>query len=129
MMEQKMAGLKFLVVDDSLITVKKICDLLSQLGNIVVKTAATGAEAVEAYGACRPDIVTMDITMPDMDGVEATKQIRQKYPDARIIMVTSHGQEPMVLGAIKAGAKAYVLKPIDREHLDAAIKRAIKIAA
>lgn len=112
-----MAGLKILVVDDSLITVKKITAMLTDLGHTVVKTAGTGAEALPAYQACNPDLVTMDITMPDMDGIEATAQIIGRHPDATIIMVTSHGQEKMVVDALNAGAMGYLLKPISKDKL------------
>ena len=112
-----MEALNVMVVDDSLITIKKLTVLLNALGHKVVKTAASGSEALIAYAACNPDLVTMDITMPDMDGIEATKQIVERYSDALIIMVTSHGQEKMVLDALEAGAKGYVLKPIQQDKL------------
>jgi two-component system chemotaxis response regulator CheY len=68
----------------------------------------------------------MDITMPDMDGIEATRLIRKQFPDALIVMVTSHGQERMVLDALKAGAKGYVLKPFRQDKLQEAIENAVK---
>lgn len=118
--------LKFLVVDDSLIIVRKLSVLLEKVGWKVVRTAATGKEAVEAYRACKPDMVTMDITMPEMNGIEATRAIMKEFPDARIIMVTSHGQENMVLDALKAGAKGYVLKPFQEHKVFEAIEKACK---
>jgi len=116
--------LRVLVVDDSLITINKVSSMLTAIGHSVIATARTGAEALAAYRESRPDIVTMDITMPDMDGVEATKRIIEEFPDARIIMVTSHGQEKMVLAAIDAGALGYVLKPIRADKLEATIDQA-----
>ena len=83
-------------------------------------------QAVAAYRACRPDVVTMDITMPEMDGIEATRLIMGEFPDAKIIMVTSHGQEKMVIDALKAGAKGYVLKPFDGHKVYEAIQKACK---
>lgn len=121
-----MKYLQVLVVDDSLITVKKISSMLTLLGHKVVMTAGTGREALTAYEACKPDLVTMDITMPDMDGIEATRLIRARDPDALIIMVTSHGQEKMVLDALKAGAKGYVLKPFQQDKLQEVIETSVK---
>ena len=110
-------SLNVLVADDSLITVKKLTGMLEELGHKVVHTAGTGSEALRAYRQYRPDLVTMDITMPDMDGIEATRQIITEFPDAKVIMVTSHGQEKMVLDALDAGAEGYVLKPVRRDKL------------
>ena len=121
-----MDSLNILVVDDSPIITRKLTMMLELLGYKVVKTAATGTEAISAYRHCRADVVTMDITMPDMDGIEATKRIMQDFPDAKIVMVTSHGQEKMVIGALKAGAKGYVLKPFDGQKLYEAIQKACK---
>lgn len=121
-----MTSLRILVVDDSLITVKKLSGMLTALGHRVVHTAGTGQEALSAYETCKPDLVTMDITMPDMDGIEATRRIREKHPEALIIMVTSHGQEKMVLDALKAGAKGYVLKPFREEKLKEVVEAIVK---
>lgn len=119
-----MDSLKVLIVDDSPIISRKLTMMVELLGYKVVKTAATGTEAIAAYRACRPDVVTMDITMPDMDGIEATRRIVGEFPDAKIVMVTSHGQERMVLEALKAGAKGYVLKPFDGKKVSEAIQKA-----
>ena len=112
-----MTALNILIVDDSLITVKKLTAMLEGLGHSVVGVAGTGQKAIEAYRTFQPDLVTMDITMPDMDGVEATRRIVTDFPQARVIMVTSHGQERMVIDALDAGAGGYVLKPIRVEKL------------
>lgn len=125
-MTLRMTYLQILVVDDSLITVKKLSGMLTQMGHKVVKTAGTGEEALAAYAAYKPDLVTMDITMPDMDGIEATRLIRARHPEALIVMVTSHGQERMVLDALKAGAKGYVLKPFRQDKLQEVIETAVK---
>ncbi|MBI1905017.1 MAG: response regulator [Rhodocyclales bacterium] len=121
-----MESLKILVVDDSLITIKKLSAMLDQLGHTVVRTAGTGREALQAYAECAPDLVTMDITMPDMDGIEATRLIRDRFPQALIVMVTSHGQEKMVLDALQAGAKGYVLKPFRQDKLEEVISMSLK---
>jgi two-component system chemotaxis response regulator CheY len=120
-----MPALKVLIVDDSLIAVKKLTMMLEGLGHQVVGTAGTGAKAVEAYRASNPDLVTMDITMPDMDGVQATASIIAEFPSANIIMVTSHGQERMVIDSLDAGAKGYVLKPVRVEKLSDMIDKVI----
>ncbi len=120
-----METLNILVVDDSLITVKKLSGMLEQLGHKVIMTAGTGDQALDAYKACNPDLVTMDITMPDMDGIKATRLIRSRFPNAIIIMVTSHGQEKMVLEALKAGAKGYLLKPFKLEKLQQILEETV----
>jgi len=112
-----MRRLRIMVVDDSGLTVKKMAKLLEELGHEVVHVAGTGQQAVEAYAAVAPDLVSMDITMPDMDGIEATRRILAAAPNALIVIVTSHGQEQMVMDAIEAGAKGYLLKPVKKEKL------------
>ena len=113
--------LKILVVDDSLIIRKKITKLAIELGHDVLYGAKNGQEAIEKYKELKPDLVTMDITMPDMDGIEAVKHIIGENSDAKIIMVTSHGQEDMVIKSIKAGAVGYMLKPVTKDKLAASI--------
>lgn len=117
--------LNILVVDDSPIIARNLSAALRGLFYNVVKTAANGKEAIDAYRTCKPDLVTMDITMPVMDGIEATRHIMREFPNAKIIMVTSHGQEKMVLDALKAGAKGYVLKPFQAHKLYQAIQKAL----
>ena len=121
-----MDSLNVLIVDDSPIITRKLTMMLELLGYKVASTAATGREAVLAYKKCLPDIVTMDITMPDMDGIQATRLIMGEFPNAKIVMVTPHGQEKMVLDALKAGAKGYVLKPFDGQKVHEAIQKACK---
>lgn len=112
-----MRSLRILVVDDSGLTVKKMAKLLEDLGHQVVAMASTGQQAVDVYAEAAPDVTTMDITMPDMDGIEATRRILAVHPGACIVIVTSHGQEQMVMDAIEAGAKGYILKPVKQEKL------------
>jgi len=118
-------SLKVMVVDDSLITIKKIEKILTDLGHQMIKSSNTGEEAIVDYQQCLPDLLTMDITMPDMNGITATQKIMEIDPDALIIMVTSHGQEQKVMDAIEAGAKGYVLKPIRAEKLVDTIDKVI----
>ncbi len=121
-----MDDLNILVVDDSPIITRKLTMMVELLGYKVVKTAATGKEALLAYRTCRPDLVTMDITMPEMDGIEATRLILAEFPEAKIVMVTSHGQEKMVFDALRAGARGYVLKPFDSHKVNEAIQKALR---
>lgn len=112
-----MKSLRILVVDDSGLTVKKMTKLLEDLGHEVAGVAATGQQAVDIYASVAPDVTTMDITMPDVNGIEATRRILAEHPQACIVIVTSHGQEQMVMDAIEAGAKGYILKPVKPEKL------------
>ncbi len=115
--------LNIIVVDDSLILRRNLAKMLTDMGFRVPVDAKNGYEAIAAYERFLPDLVTMDITMPDMDGIEAVMEIKKKHKDAKIIMVTSHGQEDMVMGAIRAGASGYVLKPVTNEKLGKAIDK------
>lgn len=112
-----MKSLRILVVDDSGLTVKKMTKLLEDLGHAVAGVATTGQQAVDIFASVAPDVTTMDITMPDMNGIEATRRILADHPGALIVIVTSHGQEQMVMDAIEAGAKGYILKPVKQEKL------------
>ncbi len=121
-----MKKLKFMVVDDSGLTAKKLTKMIEDIGHTVIHTAKTGRDAVEAFGKIKPDMVTMDITMPDMNGIEATKYIKEQDSKALIIMVTSYGQEQMVVDAIKSGALGYVIKPVKKEKLEEHINKVIE---
>jgi len=112
-----MNGRSVLVVDDSLITVRKLSQLIEDLGCRVVGTALKGEEAVERFRELSPDLVTVDITLPDISGIEVVKRIMKVDPAALVIMITSHGQEQMVIESIDAGAKGFVMKPVKPEIL------------
>jgi two-component system, chemotaxis family, chemotaxis protein CheY len=118
-----MNPLNVMIVDDSVVMTQLVAKALGELGHKVVMTAKSGAEAISGYGTCNPDLVTMDITMPGMSGIEATEKIVISYPDAHIVMVTSLAQKSMVMDAIRVGAKGYVLKPIVADKLRNAIER------
>ena len=118
-----MNNLRVMVVDDSTITTKKLTQILEQIGHQVVCASKTGTDALALYEHYLPDIVTMDITMPDMDGITATSTIIKKFPNALIIMITAHGQEQMVIESIDAGAKGYILKPISPDKLQEMITK------
>jgi len=109
--------LKILVVDDSIIMRNTVKKYITSLGHDVVAEAQTGVEAVSLCKKLNPDLLTMDITMPDMDGIEAVEKIRTFDKDVNIVMVTSHAQKEIVVQAIKAGARSYMLKPVSEDKL------------
>jgi two-component system chemotaxis response regulator CheY len=120
-----MSTLNVMIVDDSILMLKKLEALIAGMGHQVCRSVSNGAQALVAYRECKPDIVTMDITMPEVDGIEATRQILAEFPEAKVIMVTSHGQEGMIREAIKAGAVGYVMKPVKAEKLAEYIRSAV----
>lgn len=114
---------RVLIVDD-VSTIRKIINkALKELGHDVVGEATNGQEAVNQYAQHEPDVVTMDISMPVLDGIDAVEIIIQKYPNANIIMLSSQGMQDKVVKAIKAGAKAYLLKPVSKASLKDAISK------
>ncbi len=118
-MEKKM--LRIMVVDDSLIIRKTLSEKLESMGHQIVAKAKSGQEAIYLYEQNFPDLITMDITMPLMSGIEALKEIKKINNNVKIIMVTSHGEEKLVMEAITSGAKGYILKPISQEKLEQVI--------
>ena len=114
---------KVMVVDDSR-TSRRILK-----GYEVCAEAKNGEEAYQMYGECQPDIVTMDITMPVMNGVEALLLLKKKYPDCKVIMVSAAGQKHIMLDAIKAGAKEFILKPFDVNSIKKAIEKTLEETA
>ncbi|NOQ30932.1 MAG: response regulator [Helicobacteraceae bacterium] len=109
--------LSVLIVDDSLLIRKQLRSILEKLEIKVLGDAKDATEAIQLYRQLKPDFVTMDITLDKIDGIEAVKRIKKIDPEAKIIMVTSYGQEEKVFKSIKAGAKSYLLKPIIVEKL------------
>lgn len=108
---------KVLVVDDAVFMRMKLKDILEKNGYEVVGEAQNGAEAVEKYKTEKPDLVTMDITMPEMDGVTALKEIKKVDPSAKVIMCSAMGQQSMVMDAIQAGALDFIVKPFDTDRV------------
>jgi two-component system, chemotaxis family, chemotaxis protein CheY len=101
-------------------------EILTQRGYTIVGEAANGLEAVEKYGALRPDLVLLDITMPLMNGLEAMRKIFTIDPSARVIMCSALGQQNLIVEAIKAGVKDFVVKPFKPERILSAIEKALK---
>ena len=113
---------KIMVVDDAAFMRLKCSKLLISNGYDVVE-AGNGAEAIDTYKRERPDAVLMDVTMPEMDGLTALKEIRNIDPSARIAMVTAMGQQSVVMEAIKSGARDFVVKPFEPTRVMSALKR------
>ncbi len=113
---------KLLVVDDAAFMRMKCAKLLTENGYEVVE-AETGTQAVEKYQANKPDGVLLDITMPDMDGLTALKELKKIDPDARVAMVTAMGQQSIVMEALKSGARDFVVKPFDGARVLAAVEK------
>lgn len=114
-----------LVVDDAAFMRMMIKDILSKNGYAVVGEAENGSVAIEKYRELKPDLVTMDITMPEMDGISAVKEIKKIEPAAKIIMCSAMGQQAMVIDAIQAGAKDFVVKPFQPERVLEAVSKAL----
>ena len=113
---------KILIVDDAEFLRVRISKMLSGDGHEIVE-AENGARAVEQYKLIHPDMVLMDITMPEMDGLSALKAIRSFDPKAKVIMLTALGQESVVLEAIKSGARDFIVKPFERDRVINAISK------
>lgn len=108
---------KILLVDDAAFMRKMISDTLSKAGYEELYEAVDGADAVAKYSEVQPDLVIMDITMPNMDGLEALKAIRGADPSASIVMCSAMGQESMVMDAVRSGAKDFIVKPFKGERV------------
>ena len=118
-------GKRILVCDDAAFMRMMIKDILTKNGYGVVGEAENGNVAVERYNELKPDLVLMDITMPEMDGIEALKQIMANDPSAKVIMCSAMGQQAMVIESIKAGAKDFIVKPFQAERVLEAIEKVV----
>lgn len=119
-------GYRILLVDDALVIRLMLTKILTSAGYSIAGEAGDGLEAVEKYKKLKPDLVTMDVTMPHMSGIDAVRAIKAYDPAARIIMCSAMGQEAMVREAIEAGALDYIIKPFDREKVLAAVASALR---
>ena len=116
---------KVLVVDDAAFMRMMIRDILSKNGYEIVGEAENGARAVEKYKELIPDLVIMDITMPEVDGIQAVKEIRKINLESKIIMCSAMGQQAMVIESIQAGAKDFIVKPFQAERVVEAVKKVL----
>ncbi|GIW13819.1 MAG: response regulator [Tepidiforma sp.] len=111
-----------LVVDDAAFMRMRMSKILTEAGYEVIQ-AENGLEALEKYQSVKPDAVLMDITMPEMDGLTALKEIRKVDPNAKVAMVTALGQQQIVLEAVKNGAKDFLVKPAEADRVLAAVSK------
>ena len=121
-----MSDKKILLVDDAAFMRMMIKDILVKNGFTVSGEAQDGLEAIEKYKALQPDLVIMDITMPNMDGLTALKEIKKEYPNAKIVMCSAMGQESYVVDAIKAGAADFIVKPFQADRIVSTVTKVLK---
>ncbi len=116
---------RVLIADDAAFMRMMIKNILSQNGHEVVGEAANGIEAVSKWSELTPDVTTMDITMPEKDGIAALKEILAANPSAKIIMCSALGQEAKVIESIRSGAKDFVVKPFQQDRVLSAVQKAL----
>ena len=118
-------GTKVLIVDDAAFMRMMLRDILAKNGFEVIGEADNGKVAVQMYGELKQDVVTMDITMPEMDGIAAVKEIKAADPGAKIVMVSAMGQQAMVIEAIRSGAADFIVKPFQPDRVLEALGKAL----
>jgi two-component system chemotaxis response regulator CheY len=118
---------RILIVDDAKFMRLTLTNILKKANHEIVGEADNGRTAVKMYHEFKPDLVTMDVTMPEMSGIEAVKEIRSEFPDAKIIMCSAMGQQRMVVEAIEIGAKDFIVKPFDESRVLDAINRVLRL--
>jgi len=116
-------AVRVLIADDAMFMREMIKDIVEQAGYEVIGEAANGIEAVEKYRELRPDIATMDIVMPLKSGIEAVREITGEFSDARIIMCSALGQDSLVVEALEAGARDFIVKPFKAEQVIEVLKK------
>ena len=118
-------GHRILIVDDSAFMRSMLQDILTEAGYEIAGEAGDGEKALDRYRAVKPDLVTMDIVMPEVNGIEAVKQLMREDPKAKILMVSAMGQESLVKEAIAAGARGFVVKPFKPEKVIEEVTRVL----
>ena len=118
-------GKNILICDDAAFMRMMIKDILSKNGYTVVGEAENGAVGVDKYKELKPDLVLMDITMPEMDGIQALKAIKAADPGANVIMCSAMGQQAMVIESIQSGAKDFIVKPFQADRVIEAVKKVV----
>uniref|UniRef100_A0A7C3N741 Response regulator n=1 Tax=candidate division WOR-3 bacterium TaxID=2052148 RepID=A0A7C3N741_UNCW3 len=118
---------RVLIVDDAIFMRRMIADILKKEGFEICGEAGTGSQAVQMYRELQPDLVTMDIIMPDMSGIDAVREIIKEFPNAKILMVSAMGQQSLVVEAIQAGAKDFVVKPFQPSRVLESVNRVLNL--
>ncbi|MGG0718619.1 response regulator [Robertmurraya massiliosenegalensis] len=116
---------RILIVDDAKFMRLTLSNILTKANHEVVGEGENGRDAVELYRELNPDLVTLDITMPEMSGLDAIKEIRNEFPNAKVIMCSAMGQQKMVVESIEAGAKDFIVKPFDEGRVLEAVNRVL----
>ncbi|MBR5337156.1 MAG: response regulator [Lachnospiraceae bacterium] len=116
---------RILIVDDAAFMRMMIKDVISKNGFEVAGEAVNGMDAVDKYNELKPDLVLMDITMPEMDGIQALKKIKEGDGNAKVIMCSAMGQQAMVIEAIQSGAKDFIVKPFQPERILEAVQKVL----
>ena len=116
---------KILIVDDAAFMRMMIKDVITKNGFEVAGEAVNGMDAVDKYNELKPDLVLMDITMPEMDGIQALKKIKEGDSDAKVIMCSAMGQQAMVIEAIQSGARDFIVKPFQADRVIEAVKKVV----
>lgn len=119
-------GARVLIVDDAIFMRRMLADILRGAGYKVAAEAANGQEGIDQYKENKPDIVTMDIIMPGMSGIDAVKSIIKMDKNAKILIVSAMGQQQLVVEAIQAGAKDFIVKPFEASRVLSAVERLLK---
>ncbi len=118
---------RVLIVDDAIFMRRMISDILKKEGFEICGEAGSGTQAVQMYRELQPDLVTMDIIMPDMSGIDAVREIIKEFPNAKILMVSAMGQQSLVVEAIQAGAKDFVVKPFQPSRVLESVNRVLNL--
>lgn len=116
---------RILVVDDAAFMRMTLKNIITQAGHEVVGEAGNGIEAIDTFKAVKPELVTMDITMPEMDGIQALKEIKKCDPKAKVVMCSAMGQQGVVIEAIQSGAADFIVKPFNADRINESIGKVL----
>jgi len=114
---------RILIVDDAKFMRMTLSTILTKAGHEIVGEGENGRDAIRLYRELQPDLVTLDITMPEVSGIQAVKEIKNEFPNAKVIMCSAMGQQKMVVEAIESGAKDFIVKPFDASRVADAIEK------